>query len=197
MTDNSGRHGDRADALCRLVRGDGHTMHLLLTVASLGLDNWCIAAGTVRNLVWDHLHGYAQRTRPSDVDVLIFDATRTNPAYERDLESQLAAAEPGAVWEVVNQATVHRYTGDAAPYRSIAEALSRWVDPMTAVGVCLERDGRLSVVAPFGLDDLFDMVVRPHLAAPRAAQIYAERVAAKDWTARWPLVRVLPLEALA
>jgi hypothetical protein len=72
--------------------------------------------------------------------------------------------------------------------------MSRWVDPMTAVGVSLDRDGALSVLAPLGLEDLFTMTVRPHLVAPRAAQIYRERVTAKDWTARWPKVRVVPLD---
>lgn len=79
------------------------------------------------------------------------------------------------------------------PYRSIAEAMSRWVDPMTAVGVSLGRNETISVVAPLGLDDLFSMVVRPHLVAPRAAQIYSDRVASKNWCTRWPKVRVVPL----
>ena len=71
--------------------------------------------------------------------------------------------------------------------------MSRWVDPMTAVGVYLARDETIGVVAPLGLDDLFSMTVQPHLVAPRAAQIYRDRVAAKNWTARWPKVRIVAL----
>lgn len=183
----------QADELRRLVQRDTRVMHLLREVASLGLAQWCIAAGVVRNLVWDHLHGFAQPTAASDVDVLIHDAVRIEPAYEQQVQSSLTALDASVRWEVVNQATVNAYTGDPAPYRSIAEAMSRWVDPMTAVGVSLRPDGSLDVVAPLGLEDLFSMVVRPHLVAPRAAEIYRERVASKNWCARWPKVRVVPL----
>lgn len=192
MNEHSLRAADEhVDELCRLVRGDRRVMHLLQLVASLDLAQWCIAAGAIRNLVWDHLHGFAEPTAPADIDVLIFDSRRTEPEYERQIEASLAALDPTVQWEVVNQATVHAYTGDPAPYRSIAEAMSRWADPMTAVGVSLSRDGSISVVAPFGLEDLFSMIVRPHLVAPRAAQVYRERVAAKNWCARWPKVRVI------
>jgi hypothetical protein len=180
--------------LVRLVRADARLMHLLNVVASAGLAQWCIAAGAVRNRVWDHLHGFQTPTEPSDIDVLIFDAQRTDAVYEHEVEQWLSAREPSQRWEVVNQATVHRYTGDLQPYRSIEEAMSRWVDPMTAVGVSMNSDGSMRVLAPLGLKDLFDMVVRPHLVAPDAARIYRERVASKDWTARWPLVRVESLD---
>ena len=186
-------HAEYEEALCRLVRGDARVMHLLRSVASLGLAQWCIAAGVVRNLVWDHLHDFSPPTVPSDVDVLIFDDIHTEPAYERQIESTLTAVVPAVQWEVVNQASVHAYTGDPAPYRSIAEAMSRWVDPMTAVGVYLAYDETIGVVAPLGLDDLFSMTVQPHLVAPRAAQIYRDRVASKNWTARWPKVRIVAL----
>jgi len=186
-------HANHVDELCRLVRSDARVMQLLHSVASLGLAQWCIAAGVVRNLVWDHLHGFAEPTAPTDVDVLIFDDTRIEPEYEQRIQSALESLDPTVQWEVVNQATVHTYTGDPVPYRSIAEAMSRWVDPMTAVGVFLDRDETIGVVAPLGLDDLFSMVVQPHLVAPRAAQIYRDRIASKNWTARWPRVRVVPL----
>ncbi|MCQ4005150.1 nucleotidyltransferase family protein, partial [Klebsiella pneumoniae] len=57
-----------------------------------------------------------------------------------------------------------------------------------AVGVRMETDGRIVVVAPFGLQDAFDMVVRPNPNRPLA----------RDWDrviaglrARWPEVTVI------
>jgi uncharacterized protein len=194
MSDHfSGTAIQHADELRRLVVGDVRLMQLLRLVASLGLSQWCVAAGAVRNIVWDRLHGFSEPTVSTDVDVLIFDSVRTEREYERQVEASLVSLDASVQWEVVNQATVHTYTGDPAPYHSIAEAMSRWVDPMTAVGVNLDRDGFVGIVAPLGLEDLFSMVVRPHLVAPRAAQIYRERVATKNWSARWPKVRVMPV----
>ena len=63
-----------------------------------------------------------------------------------------------------------------------ADALERFVSPLFAVGVRLERDGGLSVVAPFGLDDLFAMRLRPN---PRRPTRGLARSAASAM-ARWP-----------
>ena len=43
--------------------------------------------------------------------------------------------------------------------------------PCFAVGVRLEEDGELTVAAPFGLDDVFDLTIRPT----------PDRPVAKDW----------------
>lgn len=163
-------------------------MGLLRSVRSLGIDRWCIAAGTIRNLVWDHLHTLAEPTKPSDIDVLIFDQIRTGAAYEQHLESRLQMLVPEVTWEVVNQATIHAYTGDPVPYSSIDEAMSRWADLVTAVGVHLAADDEITVTAPNGLDDLFELRVRPNLATPTSAQVYSERMATKGWQDRWPLL---------
>jgi uncharacterized protein len=179
--------------LLAIIREDSALMALLSIVSSLGLADWCIAAGAVRNLVWDRLHGYRDRSLPADVDVLYFDARNTDSTQERLIELQLGALRPGLVWDAVNQAAVYAYTGDPEPYRSIEEAMSRWVDPVTAVGVSLGAGGSMRILAPHGLQDLFDMVVRPHLAAPNAAAIYRDRVARKNWQARWPKVQVIHL----
>ena len=47
-----------------------------------------------------------------------------------------------------------------APLRSLDEAVASWPEFATAVGLWLDDDDRLHVIAPHGLDDLFAMVVR-------------------------------------
>ena len=98
--------------------------------------------------------------------------------------------QPDTRWEVVNQATIHTYTGDPEPYTSIEDAMSRWADLVTAVGARLDADGEIAIVAPGGLDDLFGLRVRPNLATPTAAVVYAERMASTGWTDRWPRLAV-------
>ena len=167
-------------------------MRLLRAGRDLRLAEWCIAAGAIRNVVWDHLHGHTEPTRPSDVDFLFYDRARPEPAYEKELERRLSALAPGVRWECVNQATVHAYTREP-PYGSIEEAMSRWADPVSAVGVRLDERDALHVVAPHGLADVFGLVVRPHLVAPNAAAVYRERLATKRWGERWPRLRIVPL----
>lgn len=178
-------HNSYQAQLVRLVKTDPRIMNLLRAVRTLDLDQWCIAAGTIRNKVWDDLHGYSQPTLPSDIDVLFYDAIRTEPAYESAIEQRLSGLVPTVHWEAVNQATVHTYTQEA-PYRSIAEAMSRWADLVTAVGVYLTDTGEIEIIAPAGLDDLFQLRVRPNLVAPNAAAVYRHRMATKGWLERWP-----------
>ena len=125
--------------------------------------------------------------------MLFYDAIHTEPAYESQIEQQLSALVPGVHWEAVNQATVHTYTGDA-PYRSIEEAMSRWADLVTAVGVYLTDADEIEIIAPAGLDDLFQLKVRPNLVAPNAAAVYRSRMATKGWLERWPKLSIETLD---
>jgi hypothetical protein len=95
--------------------------------------------------------------------------------------------------EVRNQARVHlwfeaRFGEPYEPLGSTDEALSRFVAPAFAVGVRLERDDAISIAAPFGLEDVFSMTLRPN----------PNRSKAKGWTrtvenarGRWPELTVV------
>ena len=58
-----------------IIAQDPVGMKQLRAVRTLALPDWCIAAGFVRNRVWDHLHGIAPPRPPADIDVLYYDAT--------------------------------------------------------------------------------------------------------------------------
>jgi hypothetical protein len=93
--------------------------------------------------------------------------------------------------EVRNQARVHLWFEDHygeayAPLSCSAEALSRFTAPLFAVGARLERDDRLHIAAPFGLDDLFDLRLRPN---PSHAAKGFEKTARRTM-ASWPEVRI-------
>lgn len=173
-------------ALVRLIWQDEWTMDLLRNVRSLGLEDWCVAAGTIRNLVWDDAHRHVDKTYPGDIDVLIFDQKNTDPAYETRLEQQLTQLDSLVRWEVTNQATIHTYVGDDTGYTSIEDAISRWADLVTAVGAWLDEADVLTVVAPGDLDDLFELRVRPNLVTPTSAATYHRRMTSKGWQERWP-----------
>jgi uncharacterized protein len=61
-------------------------------------------------------------------------------------------------------------------------------ETVVCVGVRQFPDGTLHVVAPYGLDDLFGMVLRRN---PRRVTLeeYRSRVCEKRLLERWPLVR--------
>ena len=176
-----------------LVAADGWMMAALGAVAGLGLPDCWIGAGFLRGAVWDRLHGYTERTPLDDIDVIYFDPAALDPAVDAALEWRLDARLPGLPWEVRNQARMHLRNGDA-PYRDTADALTHWLETPTAVALRLNQAGALELLAPFGTGDLLDMVVRPTPHARAHAHrlaAYRERVEKKNWSAKWPKMRVV------
>jgi hypothetical protein len=66
------------------------------------------------------------------------------------------------------------------------EALDRFVSTTNAVGVRLEADDRLTIAAPFGLEDLFGLCLRPNPNRP--VEDFRRKVSGV--LARWPELKV-------
>ena len=187
MTDMLRQH------LTDLIHADPAMMTALAAVRSLALKDGWITAGFVRNRVWDHLHGFPKPTPLNDIDVIYFDPDRIDPAFEKRLDADLAERMPGLPWQVKNQARMAERNGDP-PYRSIDDALRHWCETPTAIGARLKARNQIEITAPLGLDDLFDLVVRPTPFAsshPHKLAQYRERMARKNWPRLWPRIRVL------
>ncbi len=189
-------HTDNTTRLIALVQSSPWLMDALHTVRALGLPAWCIGAGAIRNLVWDDLHGKHSPSHLTDVDVAYFDATQLGTARDAELQRTLAHYRPDVPWEVTNQAAVHlwfeSYFGHpVAPLHSLQESVATWPEYATAVGVCLQADGTISIIAPHGLNDLFACVVQRNPARVSIAT-YRQRVAQKRYAERWPQVRIIP-----
>ena len=151
--------------IARLVAADARAVGQLRAVRELALPDWCIAAGFVRDRVWDALHGMAPRRERHDVDVLFFDQADAGREREADAEARLARAFAGTAWEVRNQARMHERNGHH-PYRDVADALTHWPETATAIAARLGPKG-VEILAPFGVDDVLGMILRPTPAINR------------------------------
>jgi len=172
------------------IQARADMLALLLLVESLGLPDGWIGAGFVRNAVWDALHGRTvDPSRLHDVDVIYLDRTDTRQERDSAIEGRLHDLAPGISWQVKNQARMHRRNGDA-PYRNTQEAIACWPETATAVAARTVR-GRVEVIAPLGVDDLLGLIVRPTSAFRHKMDVYRERLAAKDWSSRWPKLTFL------
>ena len=182
-----------AERLVSLVEGSEWFMEILHTARSVDLPDWAVAAGAVRTLVWDHLHGFESPSRVNDVDVLFFDPVRKD---EDAIVDVLAARSPGFHWDAKNQAFIHEWylrklSVEIPPYTSTEAGIAGFVETATAVGLRLEGDDSLRVIAPYGLDDLFELQLRPNLDAPDPSY-FDKRVTAKNWIEQWPRLRIVP-----
>ena len=179
-----------------IIRSDAGLMRLLTILRELALPQWRLVAGCLYQTVWNVLTDRPRGTGINDYDVIYFDDCDPSWDAEDAVIRRVAAATEGGVGpiEVRNQARVHlwfehRFGTPYPPLAAADEAIARYASIAHAVGVRLEPDGRLDVVAPFGLDDIFAMVIRPNYALDNAASHArkAERV-----KAIWPEVTVLP-----
>jgi hypothetical protein len=179
-----------------IIRGDPDLMQLLASIRGVRLAQWRLVAGCLYQTVWNVLTGRKRGTGIKDYDLIYFDDSDLSWAAEDRVIRAVAAATRGCVGpvEVRNQARVHLWFearfGTAYPrLYSADEALRRYASIVHAIGVRLEYDDRLDVVAPFGLDDLFSMVIRPNYALENAVSHMRK---ARRAQAIWPEIIVVP-----
>ena len=181
--------------LIDIVRADPMLMQVLTTVRGLDLPDWRLFSGAVYQGVWNAQTGRPVGYGVKDYDIGYFDPDTSWDAEDVFIKRVAAAfdAPLSSLVEVRNQARVHLWFGEHfnEPYEPLSrtdEALGRFVAPTFAVGVRLEAEGAISVAAPFGLQDVFDMVIRPNPNRPRATGWDKVIASAR---ARWPELTVV------
>lgn len=179
------------ETFIELVENNVELMNDLAVVRSLQLPEAYIAAGYIRNYIWDYLHGYAARTPLNDIDVIYYNKDELDEEFEKKLEGLLKQETGNPLWSVKNQARMHIQNGDQ-PYSSIRDAISYWPETATAVAARLEVDNRISYVSPYGLDDLFECRVRQSPLFKDQAY-YQMRLGKKQWHTLWTKLEILGL----
>ena len=179
-----------------IIRADPELMRLLAALRGLRLPQWRLVAGCLYQTVWNVLTGRPRGTGIKDYDLIYFDGRDISWEAEDRVIQAVAAATRGCVGpaEARNQARVHLWFESrfGSPYPQLASAdmaLGYYAAIVHAVGVRLDPDDRLDIAAPFGLDDLFAMVIRPNYALDNAA---AYRRKAHRAQAVWPELTIIP-----
>ncbi|WP_435166627.1 nucleotidyltransferase family protein [Paenibacillus glycanilyticus] len=170
-----------------LVLEDEWMMKVLHTAGSLNLPDWWVCAGFVRSKVWDYLHGYTEQFALPDVDLIYYDPSQTDEAEEKALEQKLRDVMPDVPWSVKNEARMH-LVNDIEPYSSAVDAMSKFPETVTALGLTLDGQNGVVLSAPHGIRDLLGFVVRPtpHFKqSPALMAIYEKRLLQKNWKSRW------------
>jgi hypothetical protein len=187
---------DVSTRLADALRENEDLWECLHRFATLNLSAWYLGAGCVAQTIWNLAHG-----KTPGADILDYDLVY----YDRDLSEERERAVTHQAKELVgdlsleldvkNQARVHvwypsRFGYGIRPYQSTEDAIGTWPTTATAIGV--RPGGRgLEVYAPFGTDELFNLVVRPNRVQITPA-IYDAKVT--RWVARWPSLVALTWE---
>jgi uncharacterized protein len=189
------RHRAHVQRLEKTLARNPVATAILERAPALGLADWYLGAGGVTQTVWNDLHGYEPTAGIKDYDLVYFDPTNLS-AQDEELRACDAAdgfRDLGVTIDVTNEARVHlwyeeRFGFAIPPYRSTEHAISTWPTTASSVGVRYET-GTLVVCAPFGLHDLFSMVVRPNKTLIDEA-VYLSKV--QRWRRQWPRLAIVP-----
>lgn len=182
----------REAQLIEMVRASPRVMQVLEISRAANLPDWRLVAGSIYGTVWNALTGMPPDHGIKDYDICYFDPDTSYEAEDIVIKAVAAITPPQLLplVEVRNQARVHlwfgaKFGGDYPPLSCTDEALNRYLCYSDAVAVRLEADDSLSIAAPFGLDDVFAMVMRPNpgrgTTDNRAAKVASIQ-------SRWPSV---------
>ncbi len=166
---------------------------LLERLPELDLPDAWLVGGCLFQTVWNLLDGRPPEAGIRDYDIFYFDPADLSEAAERAINAraQSTFGDLGVQLEVKNQARVHTwysaYFGrPCPPLQSACEGVDRFLVGSTSVGL-RPGPGGLLVYAPYGLEDLYQGLLRTN---PRVdhGPLYEAKV--RDYQARWPCLRL-------
>ncbi|KFI12126.1 nucleotidyltransferase family protein [Vibrio coralliilyticus] len=172
-----------SDKIIQWIEKDSFRMRALACVAESEIPHAFLAAGFVRNLVWDALHHKETPTPLNDLDVIYFDLNESDPERYKAYELELQELMPDANWQVRNQAMMHERNGDRA-YTDLIDAMSFWPEKETAVAIRQLARGEYQCLSSFGFDSLFELKVSHN--SSRDIAIFKRRLQSKNWLTIWP-----------
>ena len=194
MPDAEASERELRKRLTVILRSTPMLMRVLTVGRHLSLPDWLVFSGAIYQPVLNHLTGRPLDYGIKDYDLAYFDTSDLSYEAEDAVIRRVKADfdEPlRSMIEVRNQARVHlwfeaKFGEPYAPLSCTAEALERFASATFALGVRLEFDDRLHIVAPFGLGDLFALRVVPN---PHWKTVGFDRAVA-DVRRRWPEVGI-------
>jgi hypothetical protein len=164
-------------------------MDCLQALAELELADGMIAAGFIRNLIWDHQHGYLAASPLNDVDIVWYEPTQLEPAQDIEIEHQLSRLIPTVDWQVRNQARMH-FAYQTPPYLSASEAVGRFPETATCLAIAQNKSGHIVWEQSAGLQDAWSLTLKYNPLSYASETIFRNRIAEKHWLQHWPKLLV-------
>ncbi|HEL2264106.1 TPA: nucleotidyltransferase family protein, partial [Streptococcus suis] len=173
------------EELGKYLSQDPDINRILEIVKDLDLaDSW-ICAGTIRNFIWNHY----RFDKNTDVDFIFYDE-KISHQETKEIEANLHQRYSDYQWEVKNQVFIHIHSPDTPPYQSSKDAIEKFPERCTAIGVRQTEKGDIELFAPYGLTDIYNYLVRPtphFIGNSKRMDLYEKRIKKKNWKEQWPV----------
>ena len=187
---------DEQVTLLRAALGhNGELTEVLSRAAEMNLPGWYLVAGCLYQTVWNVVTGQPAGAGILDYDLAYFDGRELSWEAEDEViqAGYRVFAGLNVPVEIRNQARVHlwyeqKFGVPCPAYTSTEAAIDTFEATAACLGVRLESEGHWRIYAPYGLADVFSLVVRPNpVLAPRS--VYEAKTA--RWRRQWPELTVL------
>jgi hypothetical protein len=167
---------------------------ILQRLPLLGAPQAWLVAGCIYQAAWNEQAGRTPQSAIKDYDIFYFDASDRSWEAEDEViqRGRVLFGDLDCVVEIRNQARVHIWYPQrfGAPYpmlTSAEQAIGKFLVRCTCVGLAPQGDGSLRLLAPYGLDELEQGILRPNANAPSLARF---REKAMSYVERWPWLRI-------
>lgn len=182
------------EVLEKILLSNSTLKEVLVRLSKTDLKNYYVAGGCINQTVFNYYHGYPLMNGIDDFDIVYFDS---DVSYEKEdsiiKKINNLVNDLNIKCDVKNEARVHLWYGEKygkhiEPYTSLEDAIDAWGTSITCLGVRLENN-KLIIYAPYGLNDLFSMTIRP------VKRQYTEEqyiIKTNKWKKKWPKLNVLP-----
>lgn len=180
------------------IKANEKVWHVVENAHQLNLPNWYVGAGCLVQTIWNIQSGFDPNFAIKDIDLIYFDSNDISKAGEQEVEKSARKmfASVGIDIDVKNQARVHTWYEEKfgypiMPYASSEAAINTWPTTATATAVKFEADETLSIYAPYGLNDVYGLIVRAN-KTQITEEIYIAKT--KRWKSCWPGLTIVPWE---
>lgn len=161
--------------------------------ARFGIQDWWLTAGCLVQTIWNLRTGRPAAQGIKDYDIFYY-ADDLSAEAENEVIAQCreAFADLGVKLDVRNQARVHLWYPDKfgiayPPLANASEGILRFPSRTSALGLKRTGEEFIDLFAPFGLDNVWNLVMAPNRSLP-IPNIYAEK--AERWRQTWPTLTV-------
>lgn len=167
---------------------------ILRLAPKLNMPNWYLGAGCIAQTIWNKLHGFDLNNGIKDYDLVYYDSSDLSDEKEEFYIQKGKKLFGDILVQIKNEARVHlwyekHFGSPIKPYKSVEDAINSWPTTATCIAVKYDNQHRLIVYAPYGLNDLFGMIIRPN-KTQITKEIYLEKV--KRWKKIWYKLKIIP-----
>ncbi|MBV6622935.1 MAG: nucleotidyltransferase family protein [Rivularia sp. (in: Bacteria)] len=149
---------DGVDRLQKIL-ADSPIGEVLPAISKLNLPDCWLAGGALRNTVWRSIFGENCQLFINDFDIAFFDEAGDRN-QELAAKATLNQQFPDYLFDIKNQSSFARWRSGKKTFISTEDGIKNWLHTTAAIGVRLDSQQNWEYFTPYGLDDLFNGIVR-------------------------------------